>query len=90
MPKTPPETATAPQPAQPIRKRTRQPRPVADLPPDALITWPEVQEIIPIDRTTAWRRRRKGTFVPPVRLPGSSRIYWRLSDVREWNRREVA
>lgn len=76
MPKktsTPPETTAK-------RQKRRQPRRVAYLPPDALINFAEFQQLDPIDRTTAWRKRRKGLFPQPVSLPGDGRTLWRLSD----------
>jgi prophage regulatory protein len=44
---------------------------------------PQVLSLIPISKSTLWRRVRARTFPVPVKL--SERItVWRAEDVREW------
>ena len=46
----------------------------------------EVLAVCGISNTTLKRRLRSGEFPAPVRLggPGSRRVGWRASDVRDW------
>ena len=45
----------------------------------------DVLELIPIGRTTLWRRINSGEFPPPMKLggPNSRAVGWLLSDLEE-------
>ena len=62
---------------------------VADhVPYTELLRTGDVLSLIPLSRTTLWRRRKAGEFPEPVRLggPGSRVTAWRLSDIEAWVR----
>lgn len=42
-----------------------------------------IPKIIPISRTTLWRKIKDGLFPAPVRLT-SNTIAWRVEEVRAW------
>ena len=43
----------------------------------------DLQEIIPVSRSTLWRWVRDGKFPPPIALGPNTRA-WRESDVLSW------
>ncbi len=48
-----------------------------------LISWPELKELVPLSRTTVWRRVREGRFPAPLQI-SRGRVAWRESDVVSW------
>jgi prophage regulatory protein len=54
-----------------------------DEPPDsALVRLSILRKLLPYSRTTIWRRVKDGTLPPPVKMPGSACIAWRVGDIR--------
>jgi len=54
-----------------------------------LISWPDVQRLTSISRTTAWRFERRGYFPARVSIT-SGRVAWREAEIPEWiNQRNV-
>jgi predicted DNA-binding transcriptional regulator AlpA len=43
----------------------------------------DLQEIIPVSRSTLWRWVRSGSFPPPISLGPNIRA-WREADIRAW------
>lgn len=55
----------------------------AGLPDAGFLRLPQVLRVIPISKSTLWRRVMAGTFPAPVKL--SVRVtVWRVEDVRRW------
>jgi len=53
------------------------------LPPTGFLRQPQVLGLVPISKSTLWRRVHAGTFPEPVKL--SDRVtVWRVEDVRQW------
>lgn len=53
------------------------------LPDAGFLRQPQVLRLIPISKSTLWRRVVAGTFPAPVKL--SARVtVWRVADVRCW------
>lgn len=48
---------------------------------DRLLKLPQVLEIIPVSKSTWYKKVKSGEFPPPVSFGGSSR-FWRLSDIQ--------
>ena len=61
-------------------------RRAASLPAGGFLREPEVLLLVPLSRSTLWRRVKLGEFPKPLRLGGSrSRaVAWRRADVDEW------
>lgn len=53
---------------------------------DRLLSWPQVQAVTGLSRTTAWRRQRVGDF-PTAVLVSPGRVAWLESEVRAWRDR---
>lgn len=54
-----------------------------DTPPERMLKWRQVRELVGLGRTTAWRQRRAGDFPQPVPIsPG--RVAWREKDIIAW------
>jgi prophage regulatory protein len=48
-----------------------------------LLSWPDVQKIVPLSRSTVWRNIRAGRFPPPLQIsPG--RVAWSEPDILTW------
>ena len=63
-----------------------------DMDDDKIISLREVQNFVPLSRSTLWRMERVGTFPRRVRI-GVRRIGWHYSDIQEWidsRRREAS
>ncbi|MDB5924112.1 MAG: Prophage regulatory [Betaproteobacteria bacterium] len=53
------------------------------LPDTGFLRQPQVLSVIPISKSTLWRRVTEGTFPAPMKL--SPRVtVWRVEDVRRW------
>ena len=50
---------------------------------DQLLRFAQVRELVPLSRTTLWRKIRDGTFPAPIKLSDHARG-WRLSTIRRW------
>lgn len=48
-----------------------------------LLTWPEVQRLTNVDRSTAWRQEEKGIF-PPRIIVGFNAVRWDEAEVLKW------
>ena len=61
-------------------------RRAASLPVIGFLREPEVLQLVPLSRSTLWRRIKDGEFPKPFRLGGSrSRaVAWRRADVEGW------
>jgi len=54
-----------------------------DLSEGRLISWTELRQLVPLSRTTVWRRVRDGSFPAPLQIsPG--RVAWSLISVTTW------
>ena len=53
--------------------------------PGELLTIEEVCELLRVDRTTLWRRRKRGQFPQPVKINGYTARY-RRATVLKWMR----
>ena len=53
------------------------------LPETGYIRLPQLRQIIPLGRSTIYRRIQKGTFPKQVKL-GERTAAWRVEDIREW------
>lgn len=51
-------------------------------PPDRLLTWTTVSQMVGVCRSTIWKLRRQGLFPTPRKVCG--RNVWRLADVIAW------
>ncbi len=61
--------------------------PAAFLPEVGFLRQSQVLAIIPISKSTLWRRIRAGTFPRPIKL--SARVtVWRVEDIRSWIARQ--
>jgi prophage regulatory protein len=48
-----------------------------------LLPWPHVKQLIPLSRTTIWRRIRDGRFPRPLQIsPG--RVAWVEAEILTW------
>jgi prophage regulatory protein len=48
-----------------------------------LLSWVEVQKIVPLSRSTVWRRIRDGRFPVPLQIsPG--RVAWLEQEILAW------
>jgi predicted DNA-binding transcriptional regulator AlpA len=48
-----------------------------------LLSWSELRKVVPLSRSTVWRRVRDGRFPAPLQIsPG--RVAWREDDIRAW------
>ena len=48
-----------------------------------LLSWKQLRDLVPLSRTTVWRRVRDKQFPEPLRIsPG--RVAWAERDVVEW------
>jgi prophage regulatory protein len=48
-----------------------------------LVSWSELRRIIPLSRTTVWRRIRDGRFPQPLKIsPG--RVAWLKAEIVAW------
>lgn len=54
------------------------------LPDSALIRMRQLSEVLPLHKTTVWRRVKSGTFPAPVRFAEGRCTAWRVGDVRSW------
>jgi prophage regulatory protein len=56
---------------------------ISSLPETGFVRQPQVLEVIPVSKSTLWRRVRAKTFPAPVKL--SPRVTaWRAEDIRGW------
>ncbi len=61
---------------------------LADAPPAALpatgfLRQPQVLLLVPVSKSTLWRRVQDQTFPQPIRLVGRITV-WRVEDIRHW------
>ena len=49
----------------------------------SLLSFDDLQRIVPLSRTTIWRLERQGEFPRRMRI-STNRVGWLLSDVEEW------
>lgn len=54
------------------------------LPDSALVRMRQLSQVIPLHRTTFWKRVKAGTFPAPVRFAEGRCTAWRVGDVRAW------
>ena len=55
----------------------------SSLPTTGFLRQPQVLRLVPVSKSTLWRRVGEGMFPTPVKL--SSRVTaWRVEDVRDW------
>jgi prophage regulatory protein len=48
-----------------------------------LLSWPELRALVPLSRSTIWRRVRDGRFPAPLQIsPG--RVAWWGDDILAW------
>lgn len=72
----------SPTPFQPASPPVAQP-PTACLPQTGYLRQWQVLSVVPVSKSTLWRRVRSRTFPAPVKL--SVRVTaWRAEDVRRW------
>ena len=57
--------------------------PVPVLPPTGFMRLPQVLALIPVSKSTLWRRVTAGTFPAPIKLSVGVTA-WRAEDVRTW------
>ena len=50
----------------------------------SLLSFDDLQRIVPLSRTTIWRLERQGEFPRRMRI-STNRVGWLLSDVEEWS-----
>jgi prophage regulatory protein len=50
---------------------------------DALLDWPQLEQLVPLSRSTVWALRRAGKFPQPVQI-SNSRVAWRRSEILAW------
>jgi prophage regulatory protein len=48
-----------------------------------LLSWPQVEDRVPLSRTTAWRRMREGAFPRPIRI-SKGRVAWIEDEIVSW------
>ncbi len=73
---------TAPS-AAPVTSSSAVPPAMAVLPTTGFLRQPQVLGLVPISKSTLWRRVQARTFPEPVKL--SERVtVWRVEDVRRW------
>jgi prophage regulatory protein len=48
-----------------------------------ILRWKQLKEIVPLDRTTIWRKVQTGQFPEPVKLSERA-AGWHEEDVRAW------
>ncbi len=56
---------------------------MAETTADRFLGFPQLQDRIPLSRTTIWRREREGTFPRSVRISPGRRA-WREREINEW------
>lgn len=56
---------------------------------EQVIRYRELKRIVPLSRSTVWRKSRAGEFPMPIPL-GSSAIGWLLSEVQAWIEAQAA
>ena len=72
--------------APPDRPPDRPPAPAAAAPPlpaTGFLRQPQVLLLVPVSKSTLWRRVQDQTFPQPVRLVGRITV-WRVEDVHRW------
>lgn len=70
--------ATHPEPTQEIK-----------LPAEGYIRMPALRRIIPLSRSTIWRKAKDGTFPKPVRISEGISA-WKVEDIRDWMKQHEA
>ena len=50
---------------------------------DRLISWKDVQQIVPYSRPHIWRLEKQGAFPRCIRL-GPGRVAWLVREISEW------
>jgi prophage regulatory protein len=50
---------------------------------EKILRFSELKELIPLSRSTLWRRVKNGQFPQPISLGGIA-VGWKLSDVKAW------
>lgn len=53
------------------------------LPATGFLRQPQVLLLVPVSKSTLWRRVQDRTFPQPVRLVGRVTV-WRVEDIRRW------
>lgn len=67
-----------------MKRKTKVSRKIAQVRgSDLLLRFAQVRHLVPLSRTTLWRKVREHTFPAPLELSHHARA-WRLSDIREW------
>lgn len=54
------------------------------LPDSALIRMRQLSEVLPVHKTTIWKRVKAGTFPEPIRFTEGRCTAWKVGDVRRW------
>ena len=54
------------------------------LPDDRLLPLPEVQQIVPLSRSSIYKKLAAGEFPAPIRLSPGRRVAWRERDLLAW------
>lgn len=49
----------------------------------SLLSFDDLQRLVPLSRTTIWRLERQGEFPRRIRI-STNRVAWLVSDVEEW------
>lgn len=58
-------------------------QPLAAIPLCGFLRQPQVLALVPVSKSTLWRRVQAGTFPPPLKL--SERVtVWRAEEVQAW------
>ena len=55
----------------------------------SILRFRELKQIIPLSRSTIWRKVKAGEFPMPLAL-GKAAVGWRLSEVRAWIEAQAA
>lgn len=53
-----------------------------------ILRFKQVQQIIPLSRSSIWRRTKKDTFPKPISLGGNA-VGWLEKDITEWIESQV-
>ena len=53
-----------------------------------LLSWPQVEDRVPLSRTTTWRRMREGAFPRPIRI-SKGRVAWVEDQIVSWINKHI-
>jgi prophage regulatory protein len=62
---------------------------MAETKADRVLDYPELRKIVPLSRTTVWRREREGTFPRAIRI-SKGRVGWSEQEIFGWMEQRAA